>query len=697
MWSPVRAFVPSRAACVRASASSWRLHTAHHVRPFATEAAALAGRAIERPLPPPPFPADSPSSADLLRAALALRTQRERTSRLLELYPQAKAAVASGALEPALLCALLGGYFPRVGGGPGGSSSSSSPSPQALLKPAAAQLHAALPVLGLEDLAHVAAAFTYVERAGFGAGDSSPPAPTRRSASPSPAHAVVRGDDSLTDASPYVTQAGLRLLSSLGQRAAALVAEAEAAHAARVGEAAAAGGAAAAEEAGSVPPLTPAEGHALLQILLALSRTKALRVGPLHAAALPHVDALLAEVPPGLPALHALAHVARSYMRAAPDMGPARDAFVGRLRAEVDEVERKLRRAGQGARGGGSGGRGGGGGPPAAVSSAADEVRRLLQPLIGCLWYLALATHWVPPYDKLLGKGIRVVNLACDLATRGGGQGGSSKGKKPAPPTSTAVPATPLWFNRTDVGRLSALQLGVLARRALASREVGAESAAASSSSTASSSSSATASPYLPPSLAGPLLDLVAEWHASNDSRVQPSSTQAAVRRALVEVCGRTRLPAPEEELRLDVGLVVDFGWALVVDDDDGTDGVGRGGGAGARAAAAQGRRVLPVDPQGRAGVALEVDGPTHFVSAAPGVGADGDGEGEGGPAAASAAAVVLDGPTQYKYFLLESFGWQVVHVPYGEWASLPDTPLARQQYLLARLRETPLREALAA
>jgi hypothetical protein len=77
----------------------------------------------------------------------------------------------------------------------------------------------------------------------------------------------------------------------------------------------------------------------------------------------------------------------------------------------------------------------------------------------------------------------------------------------------------------------------------------------------------------------------------------------------------------------------------------------------------------------------------------------------------------VLDAPTQYKFWLLEAFGWQVVHVPFAEWAALAapagagagagagaagagavvrgSVDLARAEYLAGRLARTPLAAAV--
>jgi len=64
----------------------------------------------------------------------------------------------------------------------------------------------------------------------------------------------------------------------------------------------------------------------------------------------------------------------------------------------------------------------------------------------------------------------------------------------------------------------------------------------------------------------------------------------------------------------------------------------------------------------------------------------------------------VLDAPTLYKFWLLERFGWQVVHVPFGEWEALgagagagggAAPELARAVYLAGRLADTPLAAAV--
>jgi hypothetical protein len=54
-----------------------------------------------------------------------------------------------------------------------------------------------------------------------------------------------------------------------------------------------------------------------------------------------------------------------------------------------------------------------------------------------------------------------------------------------------------------------------------------------------------------------------------------------------------------------------------------------------------------------------------------------------------------LDAPSRYKFWLLERFGWQVIHVPWSEWPR-KESLLEKSRYIANRLSESSeLKQAL--
>ena len=94
--------------------------------------------------------------------------------------------------------------------------------------------------------------------------------------------------------------------------------------------------------------------------------------------------------------------------------------------------------------------------------------------------------------------------------------------------------------------------------------------------------------------------------------------------------------------------------------------------------------------------VAIEVDGPSHFLSVAEtGAETDGGGKsgggkdgGKGGGGKGGGGAWVPTGATLLKRRQLRALGWRVLPIPLNEW---PRGPRARQSYLAGRLAQVCL------
>lgn len=501
--------------------------------------------------------------------------------------------------------------------------------------------------------------------------------------------------------------------------------------------------------------------HALVSIVSGLARADVC-TSSLFGLSLPFILDHLKGLQPTKHSVHVLASAGAALIRHRPDMGAEEREVYGRAVDTVLKARMQELRSAE-----------------SSSSITVDQIRWFLQPAIGCLHYLALASQWSSASDRhRLRHGVLYINQCLGMAKRlhaaeekkaaeqaeqdrrkqqSTGQKQRNRAMKgqrltsppPPPSSSSAAAGTPegggiktLRLNTSDIGRLAALHLGLQAAQLRLDREasrpaaidasaaVGAASPPAATGHDASDASTAavdvapsehaiadspvaeadaaetsnvdaTASPGSAqqsirsrnsktrphprlPALERPIQHAIRGWQEHNLSRLNPSALQLEVRRALVTVCGRTHMPAPVSEHVTAQGLIIDFAWPLPQRLIDGN--------------AVSGHGDVPI------GVALEVDGPQHFVAnldsttgqqmsdtqtTVSSVAAPGSRAADPLP---SDNAVIIDASTLYKYWLLESFGWQVVHVPYLEWQALPrSSPGAREQYLIERLRSTPL------
>lgn len=451
---------------------------------------------------------------------------------------------------------------------------------------------------------------------------------------------------------------------------------------------------------------------ALIRILLTISRTPIPCIDILDKV-IPLIIVYLQHLPLGEKATHCLVRIMGTYSRTDPSLGALLDPLAERLNKELkyamkiviekeeDEALHKFS---------GKKGTKNQHSPKNLYSSTVsdvDGIRRRLQPLIGAVWHLAIATQFQQHTDTLL-RGVRFINHACGIGIRlsqtisssssssgtkkinssKDNKGGKAMSSSLARETGTSVRS--LRLNTSDIGRLAAIQLGIEAFRIQQrirqqaretvtvknDNEITGTNEPQNLVTDESTDDNKDASPsQFIPNLHRSILPAINGWHKLNQIRLQTSSLQLSVRRSIVELCNKTRLPTPSIEKPIDQGLIIDFGWKLhdtAIKDD------------------------VPLVQQYPIGVAVEVDGPRHYVpemestSAAtvPLKGTD-------NPSLYSPSS--LDGPTIYKYWLLESFGWQVIHIPYQEWSTLEgnSSSLPKQQYLLNRLRETPLKNSI--
>ena len=343
--------------------------------------------------------------------------------------------------------------------------------------------------------------------------------------------------------------------------------------------------------------------------------------------------------------------------------------------------------------------------------STVDGIRKRLQPLIGAIWHLAIATQFQFHIDVLV-RGIRFINHACSIgirlsqntiASNSSNKTNVSKlntnKKQKSSLDNTNESLRSLRLNTSDIGRLAAIQLGIDAYRIQKLIQQNISTATTEINSTTNTNENNknnddekdTTTSSIPsvfiPNLHQSIFPAIDGWHKLNQLRLQTSSLQLAIRRTIVELCNKTRLPTPIIEKPIEQGLIVDFGWKLydpnTIENSTNSN--------------------ISLYKHYPIGVAIEVDGPRHYVSDTV------ENENQQAPQSSSTdnllntdnqslySPTFLDGPTMYKYWLLESFGWQVIHIPYQEWKLLDgnSSSLAKQQYILNRLRETPLKNSI--
>ena len=105
---------------------------------------------------------------------------------------------------------------------------------------------------------------------------------------------------------------------------------------------------------------------------------------------------------------------------------------------------------------------------------------------------------------------------------------------------------------------------------------------------------------------------------------------------------------------------------------------------------------AAPAAAPGGRRVAVEVDGPSHFVAVPsqgpPRTAADGGGpDGEGASGAAAAASTVPSGATRLKRRQLRALGWAVLPIPLHEW---PRGTRRRQAFVARELARVALEGA---
>jgi len=473
------------------------------------------------------------------------------------------------------------------------------------------------------------------------------------------------------------------------------------------------------------PQLSVQQSDKLARILASLSRTSLFKPD-LYERSLPHITSLLSRMPRGPQALHTLSRTAGAYIRYNPSLEHLSSALASRLVLELDfsraELSKSLKRASIEGRGAGGGGR--------EEAIDADEVRRRLQPAIGSLWYLALATrfgtdlksdeaisedkksglktdkrqqhHHIPSSlttvlsieERALQKGFEFINFAYESwerqqeieASKGNvlhqplsrelsTSSSSSSFSSPPPPSHHRT----IRLNASDIGRLSALQLGA----------------------------KATASPL---QFSEALQIAIDGWRRlkKDTANVKTSKLQIDVRSAIVSLCGTTKLPPPHVEFPTEEGLIVDFAWTFTNKQplDHRTRPVNA---IHDNKLADKEDKEEDNEPKG---VVLEVDGPAHFVlveNEEEELIAVDDIDNRGVREKSASIQEVLspspspsstplpnkttliramDAPSRYKFWLLERFGWQVIHVPWTEWPR-KGSLMEKTRYIAERLAES--------
>jgi len=439
--------------------------------------------------------------------------------------------------------------------------------------------------------------------------------------------------------------------------------------------------------------LTVQQSDKLVRILASLSRTS-LFLPDLYERSLPHVTSLFKRMPRGPQALHTLSRTAGAFIRYNPTLEHLSSPLASRLVLELDysraELSKSLKHAGlECGKGKGREGERNRGGN----SLDADEVRRRLQPAIGSLWYLALATrfgtdlkneankesnvnvlntsprgHSSSSFNTMaieeiaLQKGFDFINFAYESWEQQQAQETSQENLYSSSTSSSPSSHRTIRLNASDIGRLSALQLGAYAISS-------------------------------PLQFSEALLLAIEGWRRlkKDTSYIKTSKLQIDVRSAIVSLCGTTKLPPPKAEYATEEGLIVDFAWTHSDHDTNSEK-----------------------EPRG---VALEVDGPAHFVlieneqekeqtvsddSKSDGVGQEktnlSSSTTHKQPVSSSSQKSLmhaLDAPSRYKFWLLERFGWQVIHVPWSEWPR-KESLLEKSRYIANRLSESSeLKQAL--
>jgi hypothetical protein len=401
--------------------------------------------------------------------------------------------------------------------------------------------------------------------------------------------------------------------------------------------------------------LTVQQSDKLVRILASLSRTTLFKP-ELYERSLPFILSFLNRMPRGPQALHTLSRTAGAFIRYSPTLEQLSTPLSKRLSLELDYSRFELlslikkgeeRVSSSSSSSSGSSGLLGGKGGDLTI---ADEVRRRLQPTIGSLWYIALATRFgtdtTSPIEStnsttsissemsVLIKGFDFINFAYESWERQVDIINNRNDK-----ISRTV-----QLNASDIGRLSALQLGAKIIKS---------------------------SLFFSKSLQISIND----WRnmKRNTKNVKTSKLQTDVRSALVSFCGTTRLPAPSLEYQTEDGLIVDFAWLL--DTKEIHHSIEK-------------ENTIQIMPKG---VVIEVDGPAHFVLAADD---DENNNTKDGTSNTKKTLNILDAPSRYKFWLLESCGWQVIHIPYTEWPR-KEGLIEKTRYIAERLGESPLSKYL--
>jgi len=403
--------------------------------------------------------------------------------------------------------------------------------------------------------------------------------------------------------------------------------------------------------------LTVQQSDKLVRILASLSRTTLFKP-ELYERSLPYVISFLKRMSRGPQALHTLSRTAGAFIRYSPTLEQLSTPLSKRLSLELDYsrfelfslLKKEQERVSSTTTSRSSSGNGGEGKGDLTI---ADEVRRRLQPTIGSLWYIALATRFgtdtssaiditntierptsVSSEMSVLIKGFDFINFAYESWER---QVDSINNR------NDKISRT-VQLNASDIGRLSALQLGANIIKS---------------------------SLFFSKSLQISIKD----WRnmKRNKKNVKTSKLQTDVRSALVTFCGTSRLPAPSLEYQTEDGLIVDFAWLL--DTKEIHHSIEK-------------ENTIQIMPKG---VVIEVDGPAHFVLAADD---DENNNTKDGTSTTIKTLNILDAPSRYKFWLLESCGWQVIHIPYTEWPR-KEGLIEKTRYIAERLGESPLSKYL--
>ena len=408
--------------------------------------------------------------------------------------------------------------------------------------------------------------------------------------------------------------------------------------------------------------LTVQQSDKLVRILASLSRTTLFKP-ELYERSLPYVISFLKRMSRGPQALHTLSRTAGAFIRYSPTLEQLSTPLSKRLSLELDysrfelfsllKKEQERVSSTTSTRSSSSSGSSGNGGEGKGDLTIADEVRRRLQPTIGSLWYIALATRFgtdtssaiditntierptsVSSEMSVLIKGFDFINFAYESWER---QVDSMNNR------NDKISRT-VQLNASDIGRLSALQLGANIIKS---------------------------SLFFSKSLQISIKD----WRnmKRNKKNVKTSKLQTDVRSALVTFCGTSRLPAPSLEYQTEDGLIVDFAWLL--DTKEIHHSIEK-------------ENTIQIMPKG---VVIEVDGPAHFVLAADD---DENNNTKDGTSTTIKTLNILDAPSRYKFWLLESCGWQVIHIPYTEWPR-KEGLIEKTRYIAERLGESPLSKYL--